>query len=85
MLKAVVRIGDSGSHGGAMSSSSSTVIAGGQRLCVDQDILNCAVHGPQAVSSSSTVKANGRGILRIGDTAACGATITSGDTLTTSS
>ena len=86
MGKGLVRIGDPSDHGGSMISAGSIVTAGGKLLCVDQDMHSCPIrgHGVTPVTGTSKVKSAGKKILRIGDTAGCGATLVSGDTITTS-
>ena len=86
MGKGLVRIGDASDHGGSMISAGSTVKAGGKLLCIDGDMHSCPIpgHGVTPITGTSKVKSAGKKILRIGDTAGCGATLVSGDAITTS-
>jgi uncharacterized Zn-binding protein involved in type VI secretion len=75
----VARVGDPGSHGGALASGSPTTFADGRAVARIGDTLNCARHGAQPmVGGSSVLCADGKGVCRVGDAAACGATITAG-------
>lgn len=76
-----VRLGDGSDHGGTMISAGSTVTVDGIQLCLDQDMHSCPIpgHGTTPVTASSSVKTNGgKKVIKIGDTAGCGATITQG-------
>lgn len=75
----IVRLTDAGSHGGAMSTASGLGQANGLGICINGDTYNCPTHGPNPVTSTSTTtKTNGQYVLRVGDLAHCGATITGG-------
>jgi len=43
------------------------------------DTFECLIHGPNPLATgSATVKCNGRAVVRIGDTAECGAVMITG-------
>jgi uncharacterized Zn-binding protein involved in type VI secretion len=74
-------VGDSASHGGSLigPGSPSTRIDGGIKVCRVGDIYACPVHGPNPINSGSGItKVDGAALARVGDSTACGATITSG-------
>lgn len=76
-----VRLGDASSHGGSMISAGSTVLVNGVPLCVDGDAHSCPIrgHGVSGVSgTSSVVSSGGKRVVKVGDTAGCGAVITQG-------
>jgi uncharacterized Zn-binding protein involved in type VI secretion len=80
----VICLGDTGSHGGLVSTASPNVLAQGRRVARVGDIYDCLEHGPNPiVSGSPDTTANGQPIARVGDTTACGATLIGGapDTL----
>jgi uncharacterized Zn-binding protein involved in type VI secretion len=75
----VVRVGDPGSHGGAVSTGSPDVTANGQAVARVGDTYNCPEHGPNPITSGSPdTTANGQAVARVGDSTACGATLTDG-------
>ena len=72
----VARLGDKGSHGGAIITASPNVNADGIALARVGDIYDCPIHGPNPiVTGSATVSANGSKVARLGDLAECGAAI----------
>lgn len=73
-------LGSSSSHGGKIISASGGFIAGGVRGVLDGDMHQCPIrgHGVKPISATSAVTSNGKRIVRVGDSAACGAVITSG-------
>lgn len=79
-MSKVVRLGDPSSHGGYMISASAGFTNSGVRVCVDGDMHVCPIkgHGTTPISASSSAKSDGNKIARVGDTAACGASIVSG-------
>lgn len=79
-MRALVRINDPSDHGGKMITGTSKFTINGINGCVSGDIHSCPRkgHGNTAVNASSTVSSNGKSILHVGDTAGCGAKITSG-------
>jgi len=75
----VIRIGDPGSHGGAVSSGSPDTFANGLKVARIGDTYDCPIHGPNPIASGSPdTFANGRKVARVGDTTACGATLQGG-------
>jgi uncharacterized Zn-binding protein involved in type VI secretion len=77
--KRVARVGDGGSHGGAIVSGSPNVFVNGRPIARVGDIYACPIHGSNPiVRGSSRTFANERRIARIGDSTACGASIVSG-------
>ncbi len=75
----VARIGDTGSHGGAIGSGSSIIQANGKQIALVGDIYNCPIHGPNPiVTGAENVYGKNRKIAHIGSKTACGAVITSG-------
>lgn len=83
-MPSVARIGDPGSHGGAIVSGSQDVLTNGIGTARVGDIYACPIHGPNPITTGSPdVTANGQAVARVGDQTACGATIVSGspDTL----
>lgn len=77
------RLGDATNHGGSVAGPGApNVLIGGQPAAVVGDTHLCSVpqpHPPSVFSQgSNTVKIAGRGALRFGDTAGCGAQITAG-------
>ena len=75
----ICRIGDSGSHGGTISTGSPNVFINGIAVARNGDIYNCAQHGPNAlIASSNDVTANDIAVIKVGDFATCGATMISG-------
>lgn len=74
----IVKLNDPSDHGGKMIQASGGFTVDDIDGCVSGDIHQCPIrgHGNTPVSSSSPHTANGKAILRTGDKAACGATIT---------
>lgn len=78
-LKPVARIGDTGSHGGAIVTGSPNVTVNVIPIARVGDTYLCSIHGPNPiVQGSLKTTANNLQIARIGDPTACGATIMSG-------
>jgi uncharacterized Zn-binding protein involved in type VI secretion len=79
MTRAVIRLGDPGSHGGTVTSGSPDTTANGIPVARVGDTYSCPIHGSNPiVSGSSDTTANGQPVARVGDVTACGATLTSG-------
>lgn len=79
----IIRLGDTGSHGGLVTTASPDVLAEGIRVARVGDIYDCPEHGPKPITSGSpNVTANGQPIARVGDITACGATLIGGAPVT---
>lgn len=77
----IVRLGDGGSHGGAVASAASRWRCEGLPIARTGDIYACPIHGPNPiVGGSAKWLCEGAGIARHGDATACGATLISGAT-----
>lgn len=83
MTKVVLK-GDVGSHGGSMTSASSSLTDGGTGVCRLGDSYACPKHGENAIigGCTSTLLNEGIEVALDGATAACGASITGTGTLT---
>lgn len=78
-MPSIIRLGDTGSHGGSVTTASPDVLAQGERVARVGDTYNCPIHGPNSiVSGSPNCTANGQAIARVGDHTACGATLQGG-------
>lgn len=77
----VVRLGDGGTHGGAVVSSAQKWAFEGALCARLGDIYACPIHGPNPiVEGSSRYSCEGLPIARHGDATACGASLISGAT-----
>ena len=82
-MPGVARIGDPTSHGGQITSGSTSTKADGLGVARLGDTHLCPIHGGGSIISASTKhKADGLGIARVGDSISCGATISFGSTTT---
>lgn len=83
--KAIVREGDTSSHGGYMITASGKPRVNGLNICLDGDRHYCPKkdHGTTSVSATTHHTSGGKAILRVGDVAGCGAVINSGSPNTT--
>lgn len=78
-MSAVARLGDPGSHPGAISSASSDVMANGISVARQGDGFACDIHGPQTLVAITTKTfANNKLVITVGAQTTCGATIISG-------
>lgn len=78
-MRKLIRVGDPGSHGGAVATGSPNVYCNGRRVARVGDTYACPIHGPNPiVSGSPDTFANGQAVARVGDATACGATLTDG-------
>lgn len=78
-MPAIIRLGDTGSHGGEVTTASPDVMAQGHPVARVGDIYNCPIHGPNPITTgSSNVTANGQPVALVGDQTACGATLEGG-------
>lgn len=73
----VAKLGDGSSHGGKIISATGGFTVDGVEGAVAGDMHQCPIkgHGTTPISSSSTATGNGRGVVRSGDVAGCGAVI----------
>ena len=79
----ICRVGDAGSHGGAILSGSPNVFDNGDAVARIGDIYGCPIHGPNPlVSWSPNVYCDDRQVVRVGDKAECGAVMVSGSPTT---
>jgi len=77
----LIRIGDPGSHGGAIITGSDDTFCNGIGVARVGDTYSCPIHGPNPITSGSPdTTANGQPVARVGDTTACGATLVAGST-----
>ena len=75
----VARLGDAGSHGGAISTGSPTGACDGRPIARVGDIYDCPIHGPNPIIGGSPVYfRDGRAVARVGDPTECGAVIATG-------
>ena len=76
-----VRLGDTSSHGGAVTTSASKTLCEGALVAREGDILSCPIHGPNPiVGHSQKYMVEGNFVARHGDATACGATLVSAAT-----
>lgn len=77
----IARLGDTSTHGGAITTSAAKTKCEGALIARKGDILSCPIHGPNPiVGHSSKFKVEGQFVARHGDATACGATLISGAT-----
>ena len=77
--KPVARVGDSGSHGGAIIDGSLNIRANGHPIALVGSTYNCPVHGPNPiVTGAQSVFGNEFFVAHVGSKTACGAEIISG-------
>jgi uncharacterized Zn-binding protein involved in type VI secretion len=75
----VARLNDTSTHGGQIVTASPDVIVNGRGCARDGDQLDCPIHGRQPITAiTSKTFVNGRLVVTVGATAACGATISTG-------
>lgn len=80
-MPAVARLGDGSDHGGEIITATGTSTANGLQIAVEGDQHRCPIrgHGTTALTSIlSDVSTDGKKIITIGATAACGAKINTG-------
>jgi len=79
----IVRRGDTGSHGGTITTGSPNFFAEGAEVARVDDTYNCPEHGAnQIAQGSEKFLANGRRVVRHGDLASCGASMIASATKT---
>ena len=75
----LARLNEQSSHGGTIiSASGNDIIANGMSVAVEGDLHSCPIHGITPIMSTSKNSSGGRGLIKTGDIAGCGAIITSG-------
>lgn len=75
----IARLGDPGSHGGAISTASPDAFSHGIAIARVTDTYACPIHGPNPiVEGSPDFNVNGLKVARVGDHTACGAVIVDG-------
>jgi uncharacterized Zn-binding protein involved in type VI secretion len=76
----IVRIGDTSSHGGTMTTATGRFIVNGKQVCVNSNIHSCPIlgHGDTAVTSNGSLNSNGESVIFTGCVAGCGAVIETG-------
>ena len=75
----IVRLGDTGSHGGSVVTSASRWRCEGAHIARQGDTYDCPIHGPNPITGGSgRWQCEGAPIARDGDGTACGATLISG-------
>ena len=75
----VVRLGDTGSHGGAVTTSATKHVFEGSLCARVGDTYSCPIHGPNPIiTGSPKYQCEGAPIARDGDMTACGASLISG-------
>lgn len=78
-MPAIVRLGDTGTHGGAVATAAPNWHCMGPRIARIGDIYACPIHGPNPiVEGSPTTQCEGEPIARHGDKTACGASLIAG-------
>jgi len=77
----IARLGSPSDHGGSIIRVSGLSISNGIEIAVSGDVHRCPKkgHGDTPVTGTSSTTSRGMRIVRVGDRAGCGATITSGD------
>jgi uncharacterized Zn-binding protein involved in type VI secretion len=79
MGKPVARRGDTGSHGGSITTGASSILVNGKAVARVGDTYACPKHGPNPiVTGAQSVFGQGQLVAHVGSKTACGATITSG-------
>ena len=77
-MRAVVRLGDSSSHGGTVITASSKVLVRGAPVARAGDLHSCPVpgHGVTAITTGAArCKVEGSPVARDGDVVGCGAVL----------
>lgn len=78
-MPAVARLGDPGSHGGAIISASPTTTADGKKVARVGDMYGCPRHGPNPITTgSNSFPVDNKKCAHVGSQTACGAIITAG-------
>jgi uncharacterized Zn-binding protein involved in type VI secretion len=79
-MKKLVCLNDVSDHGGKMITASGNFTANDVEGCIQGDMHQCPIkgHGTTPVTSTSSNQAEGKGFIRVGDKAGCGAILTTG-------
>ena len=79
-MSEIALLNSSSDHGGKIITATAKFTAGGINGVVDGDLHKCPIkgHGTTPITGTSKVKSNGSKIVRVGDKAGCGATISTG-------
>jgi uncharacterized Zn-binding protein involved in type VI secretion len=80
-MPALVRLNDPSNHGGKMITATGNFTVNNKGGCVQGDMHQCPINGhgtTPVTATTSKATSNGKGLLRVGDKAGCGATITTG-------
>lgn len=76
MSPPIIRLGDTSSHGGAVTSAASRWRCVGIPIARRGDAFACPIHGPQSIATGSGKHVcEGPPIAREGDTTTCGASL----------
>ncbi|MBF6043187.1 MULTISPECIES: PAAR domain-containing protein [Pseudomonas] len=77
--KPVARLGDPGSHGGAITTGSSPIFVNSLPIALVGDTYSCPIHGSNPITTGAPhVFGLGKEVAHVGSKTACGATITAG-------
>lgn len=77
-MSAIVRLGDSSSHGGSVTSASTDTNCNGRGVARNGDSFQCPRHGPRIIIASGRANCNGRAVAHVGDVTTCGAVLNQG-------
>jgi uncharacterized Zn-binding protein involved in type VI secretion len=77
-MQPVCRIGDTGSHGGAITTASTNILSNGLGVARNGDTYVCDIHGTQSIIATGNVLANGLPVAVVGDEATCGSILSVG-------
>ena len=83
-MSQVVRLNDASDHGGKMISASANFKCNSIVACVSGDMHSCPIpfHGVTSVIGTGGFNSSGKRVIKVGDKAGCGATITQGSSNT---
>lgn len=78
-MSAIAVLGSPSSHGGTITSASTTTFAEGRRVARVGDGHQCPIHGPSGMATGSpTITVDGKAVCGVGSVAGCGARISAG-------
>lgn len=79
MANPIARLGDTSSHGGAITTSAAHTVIEGQLVARVGDTLACPIHGANPIMTGSPkFSIEGKLVARSGSVTACGAVIIGG-------